>query len=267
MANMAVSYVEGWAQKSWGKYIPGLVFFWEGLRHRFNVDNVYVRKKIRLLLVPYQQSWARKYTTNGNRSPVHPSRDNSAGATGMNGNLYPHQDAAGAPHAGGARSFLPPSKDVNAPDLYIPLMSFITFIVMTGLLKGTVGEFTPTVLSEVMTSSLVLEFMEILIIRLGMIYFKQSEISTLDVLCLSFYKYVGLCIVTLSYLFLGSIIYYAVLLWTSLALAWFYICTLKHSTMRGSLNPGSANGAEIRTFLFGIAAAQPFILYWMSHTG
>ena len=30
-----------------------------------------------------------------------------------------------------------PSNDINAPDLYIPLMSFVTFVLVVGLLKGT----------------------------------------------------------------------------------------------------------------------------------
>lgn len=33
--------------------------------------------------------------------------------------------------------YAPPRDDMNAPDLYIPLMSFITFVLVTGLLKGT----------------------------------------------------------------------------------------------------------------------------------
>lgn len=31
----------------------------------------------------------------------------------------------------------PPRDCMNAPDLYIPLMAFITFVLVTGLLKGT----------------------------------------------------------------------------------------------------------------------------------
>lgn len=33
-----------------------------------------------------------------------------------------------------------PSNDVNAPDLYIPLMSFVTYILVAGFVKGSLGE-------------------------------------------------------------------------------------------------------------------------------
>ena len=65
------------------------------------------------------------------------------------------------------KAYLPPTQDVNAPDLYIPIMAFTTYVVMIGLLKGTVGEFTPDVLSQVMMSSLFMECLEVLLIRVG----------------------------------------------------------------------------------------------------
>ena len=39
--------------------------------------------------------------------------------------------------------FAAPVHDENAPDLYIPLMAFITFVLITGLLKGA-GEHVKT---------------------------------------------------------------------------------------------------------------------------
>ena len=42
-----------------------------------------------------------------------------------------------------------PMLDENAPDLYIPLMAFITYILVTGYAKGTKKSFTPEVLVEV----------------------------------------------------------------------------------------------------------------------
>jgi hypothetical protein len=50
----------------------------------------------------------------------------------------------GAPESGGAL-FAPPIHDENAPDLYIPLMAVITYVLLVGLLKGTRMRFTPEV--------------------------------------------------------------------------------------------------------------------------
>jgi hypothetical protein len=44
----------------------------------------------------------------------------------------------------GQPGFASPVHDINAPDLYIPVMSFITFVLMTGLLKGTKSKFVGT---------------------------------------------------------------------------------------------------------------------------
>ena len=40
----------------------------------------------------------------------------------------------------GRLSYKPPIYDINAPDLYIPLMSFGTYIVLAGLALGLVGK-------------------------------------------------------------------------------------------------------------------------------
>lgn len=48
------------------------------------------------------------------------------------------------PHDGG--SYKVPSQDLNAPDLYIPLMAFITYILVMGFIMGITDTFTPEVL-------------------------------------------------------------------------------------------------------------------------
>lgn len=55
---------------------------------------------------------------------------------GMNGDTSKHH-------------YQTPMLDENAPDLYIPLMAFITYILVTGYAKGTKNSFTPEVLVEV----------------------------------------------------------------------------------------------------------------------
>lgn len=42
-----------------------------------------------------------------------------------------------------------PINDENAPDLYIPVMAFVTYILLTGYVKGTKNTFTPEVLVQV----------------------------------------------------------------------------------------------------------------------
>lgn len=48
----------------------------------------------------------------------------------------------------GSHTFLPPREDVNAPDLYIPLMAIFTYIVTVGFTAGTKGQFSPSIISS-----------------------------------------------------------------------------------------------------------------------
>ena len=241
MAQLAVNSLAQYGNSTISRYIPGVMVFWNAMRHHFNVDNNYVKKKLGLILFPKQNSWKRM-TIGG------PSHDNAPLQGGV---TSPKKNA----------SNLPPVQDVNAPDLYIPIMAFTTYVVMIGLLKGTVGEFTPDVLSQVMMSSLFMEFLQVLAIRVGFSLTRvpPENISSMDILSWSFYKYVGLCLTTLSYIFAGQLAYYIVLLYTSLALAWFYMCTFK------DLYGGAFRlAADQKYFLFAVSAVQPVLMYWMS---
>ena len=42
---------------------------------------------------------------------------------------------------GGRLSYKPPIYDINAPDLYIPLMAFGTYLVLAGLSLGLYGKY------------------------------------------------------------------------------------------------------------------------------
>lgn len=37
--------------------------------------------------------------------------------------------------------YAPPTRDINAPDLYLPLMGFLTYILIVGYSKGTSNQY------------------------------------------------------------------------------------------------------------------------------
>jgi hypothetical protein len=66
--------------------------------------------------------------------------------------------------------------DENAPDLYIPTMAFITYVLVTGLVKGMLKEFHPDVLVAASSSALATHLVEVLLLRAGLYTF-AGEVS------------------------------------------------------------------------------------------
>lgn len=145
MTNMAFQYGSNVA--SHGKeYVEKNLDRWVSmsrLKYYFAVDTTYVVKKLGLLLFPFtHQNWSVKYNK---AEPV------------------------------------PPRYEINAPDLYIPVMSFVTYVLVAGLVMGTQNRFTPEQLGITASYGLVWLFVEIMAILFSLYIFSvQAEIKTLD---------------------------------------------------------------------------------------
>jgi len=86
----------------------------EGYKPFFDVTNFYVLQKLKIIFMPFllkEDDWKRGQSFNGTVDEFNPSEEDE-------------QDR-----------FLP-KNDLQAPDLYIPLMSFVTFILITGFYLG-----------------------------------------------------------------------------------------------------------------------------------
>lgn len=120
--------------------------------------------------------------------------------------------------AQGGGALAAPVHDINAPDLYLPVMSFITFVLITGLLKGTkmkcvrvvcagcnrraqnhslsckrarvARRFTPDMLNEITTSCLVTQLLEMGVIKLSMYLLNSTTVPLLDLVAFTGYKYI-----------------------------------------------------------------------------
>lgn len=182
MANMAMAY--GTSIASQGKDIVHKELHRfvsvNKLKYFFAVDTAYVAKKLGLLVFPYtHQNWKMQYS----------------------------HDVP-----------LPPRKDLNAPDLYIPTMAFITYVLLAGMALGIQQRFSPEVLGLCASTALVWVFMEVLALLLGLyLATVRSELSTFHLLAYSGYKYVGMILSVLTGLLFGSDGYYVALAWTSSA--------------------------------------------------
>jgi hypothetical protein len=157
-----------------------------GLKVYFAVDTSYVLNKIRIILFPYtHREWSPQYIS-GN--PVEPR------------------------------------KDLNVPDLYIPVMGLITYVLLTGFIMGTQMRFTPEDLGINASSLLAWLAFEIILIWLGLFLARvTAQLSLLDIISYCSYKYISMIVSVGASLLGGPMAYYATLAWTTTAIAYFEV--------------------------------------------
>ncbi|KAL9003307.1 MAG: hypothetical protein Q9188_003806 [Gyalolechia gomerana] len=143
------------------------------LKHYFNVTTPYVLRKLLLVLFPWRhRPWSREQR---------PS----------------HQASSSDPSANASYHFLPPREDLNAPDMYIPVMAFVTYILLSTLLAGLRGQFHPEVMGLTATTAFLVVLLEILGLKFGTYVLSvNNDSQLLDLVAYSGYKFVGV-IVTL----------------------------------------------------------------------
>ncbi|XP_059807358.1 protein YIF1B isoform X1 [Hypanus sabinus] len=202
------------------------------LKYYFAVDTVYVGKKLGLLIFPYMhQNWEVQY----------------------------QQDTPVAPRV-----------EVNAPDLYIPAMAFITYLLVAGLALGTQSRFSPEVLGMLASTALIWLVIEVLAILLSLyLVTVNTDLTTIDLVAFAGYKYVGMIAGVISGLLFGRMGYYISLGWCCISVVVFMIRTLRlkilsEAAAEGVLVRGTRN--QLRMYLtMAIAAVQPFFMYWLTY--
>jgi len=145
--------------------MKGWFKLWE-IKPYFNVTNSYVINKLFLVLFPWRHKpWSRKQ---------------AMGPNGQEG------------------WYLPPRDDINSPDMYIPVMSLVTYIFLQTLIAGLRGEFQPELFGYIASTAMVVVASEILGLKLGCYLLSISnESQLLDLVAYSGYKFVGV-IATIS---------------------------------------------------------------------
>mmetsp|Transcript_33772 Transcript_33772/g.34409 ORF Transcript_33772/g.34409 Transcript_33772/m.34409 type:complete len:276 (+) Transcript_33772:89-916(+) len=199
MVNFGLSAGQDIINKQKERLMPGVSIFWNSLKIYFAVSNNYVLHKILTVLYPIgNKKWARMSTEDvNNRDPLI--------------EVTNHKNAL-------------PRHDINAPDLYIPLMSFLTYILLVGYVRGTANKFTPEVLIHSVWICIALQFVETGLMKLGL-NMLQVSIPILDLFSYTGYKYIGLCLSTIL-LFLGSTFHILSTFYTGFMLSYFILKTL-----------------------------------------
>lgn len=157
-----------------------------------------------------------------------------------------------------------PNSDENAPDLYLPLMSLITYCLLCSLLYGTAGEFNPEVIPDVTTKCVMTQILEVLVIRFGF-YMMQTPVKLLDLFAFTGYKYLGLTINIFFGMGLGHIRgygtsgFYVTFLWTASAMAFFMLKTMANNIPIETASEGPKREVMVLAFAVSQAASMWFV--------
>ncbi|XP_071543480.1 protein YIF1B-B isoform X2 [Panulirus ornatus] len=231
VANMAVQYGQSLANQG-REYMDQKLEKYVSMsqiKYYFAVDTQYVMKKLQLLFFPYTHSdWSVRYVQD---EPVQPRHE------------------------------------INAPDLYIPLMAVVTYILVAGLCLGLQERFSPDVLGMQASSALVWLVLEIFIV-FATLYVTaiQTHIKSFDLLAFASYKYVGMIVALLAGLMMDSLGYYCVLAYSSFSLVVFMFRTLRWQ-VQGSdsaIDAYSAGNKRRLYLLLFMSGLQPLMMWWLT---
>ncbi|KAI0258547.1 YIF1-domain-containing protein [Gloeopeniophorella convolvens] len=223
----AVAVGQSYVQRNLGGLIPVT-----HLKHHFNVSNSYVIRKLRLVLFPWRNKpWTRKMR----RSEA------------------------------GVGEFQPPREDLNAPDLYIPAMAFVSYILLAALQSGLQSRFHPEIFGIVATKAIVVLILDFLFVKGGCYLLGvQGSNPIVDLLAHGGYKFVGV-IATLLVGLIGPsrTLHTVVFIYAFLANAFFLLRSLRSVVLPDvGATPGAvgtvshAQRSRRITFLFLIAVVQ-----------
>ncbi|KAH8119409.1 protein transporter yif1 [Phellopilus nigrolimitatus] len=227
LGQSAVAAGQEYMSKNFGTHIPVPL-----LKHHFNVSNSYVMHKLRLILFP----WRHKRWTRAN-----------------------------IPSEQGQAQWLPPRDDLNSPDLYIPVMALVTYILLAALQNGLQERFHPEVLGRYATRALFVVLFEFGFIKLGCYLLNISGSSQVtDLVAYGGYKFVGVTATVLIGVMKASrTIYLVAFIYSFCANGFFLLRALKYVVLPdprdtsqhvGTLSP--AQRSRRIWFLFAVALSQ-----------
>lgn len=197
-------------------------------QYYFQVNDDYVKNKLKLILFPFfhRGHWTRI------TEPV-----------------------------GGRLSYKPPIYDINAPDLYIPLMAFATYVVLSGVILGLQGKFSPEAVNWVFMKGMVGWFLQFSLLKVSLLTLSSGGAPYCDIVAYAGYAFVGISIGIL-FKTLWSISYYVAMPWTCLCMGIFLLKTMKRVLYA---DVRSYDSRKHHYLLIIIVLAQFPLFFWLGN--
>lgn len=227
----------GYTNQFFGENQERVKSFMRMPKYYFAVNHRYVLRKLSLILVPFvNRTWGRQRGLDGG---------NFGGAPSDDGTCY-----------------LPPRDDLNAPDLYIPVMSFVTYVLVVGFVFGTRNAFTAEVLANYFSRGLGVLSMEVLVIKLLLYLINARPTPWLDVIAYRGYKFVGV-VLTIVFGLLVPRLYVPALLYSATAMGIFLMRSHRRIILPRDMELHENHDlARRNAFLLFVCVLQ-FPIYWI----
>ncbi|KAL0958946.1 hypothetical protein HGRIS_014260 [Hohenbuehelia grisea] len=225
LGHSAVAAGQEYVQRNFGGVFASL-----HIKHHFNVSNSYVMNKLRLVLFPWRHKpWSRRVRRSDQ----------------------------------GQAEWQSPREDVNAPDLYIPVMALVTYVLLSALYSGLQDRFHPKVLGESASRGIAVLLLDFAFVKAGCYVLNvQGTSQAVDLLAYGGYKFVGVILtIATGFLNFGSTVWGVVFIYSFLANAFFLLRSLRsvvlpdHTSSTAS-TVGPAQRRRRITFLFLEAVSQ-----------
>eukprot|EP00917_Polyrhabdina_sp_WS-2016_P016633 GHVP01035945.1.p1 GENE.GHVP01035945.1~~GHVP01035945.1.p1 ORF type:complete len:298 (+),score=13.19 GHVP01035945.1:297-1190(+) len=159
------------------------------LKRYFDISQSYVLNKILIILFPFKHKNWKRY----NESSL-----------GMSNSV--------------------PSTDINAPDLYIPIVSLISFILLRGYSVGLKGQFHPDILGITGLYSIITIFIMVIIVKIISYSFGVgNEVSIIDVGSVLGYNFVNISLVSIISMFCNNTIKNIVRIYVFISMSFFIV--------------------------------------------
>ncbi|KAF9465852.1 YIF1-domain-containing protein [Collybia nuda] len=233
LGHNAMAAGQDYVQRNFGTIFPST-----NLKHHFNVSNSYVIRKIKLVLFPWMHKpWGRR--------------------------LYRTEQ--------GQSEWQSPREDINCPDLYIPLMAIVTYILLCATRAGLDARFHTKVLGESASRALLVVLLDFGFVKSGCYFLNvQDSGQFADIIAYGGYKFVGVIFtLTVGFLGLTPVLQTVVFIYAFLANAFFLLRSLRSVVLPDpsisiSTNPNPTTTATVNpaqrrrriTFLFLEAVCQ-----------
>ncbi|KAJ1692289.1 hypothetical protein LUZ63_008987 [Rhynchospora breviuscula] len=199
-------------------------------QYYFQVNDQYVRNKLRVVLFPFlhRGHWTRI------TEPV-----------------------------GGRLSYKPPIYDINAPDLYIPVMAFTTYVILAGFSLGFIGKFSPEALNYQLTRGLLGWFVQVALLKSLLYSMGGGEAALLDIVAYGGYLFTGLSLTIVVSMF-WSLSYYVLVPWLSISMGIFLVKTMQRVLLT-EMRSHERHSSRQHYMLLFMGIAQIPLFFWLGN--